>query len=120
MPAGLFAYQPLWRNFFENVTTVQFDHRVLAALLFCLVLAFWWSTRKISAPPRLRVGIHLLLAAMFLQITLGISTLLLVVPTPLAAAHQAGALLLLTASVFVLHEIGQARSEQSAPRRQAI
>lgn len=116
IPAGLFAYEPLWRNFFENVTTIQFDHRVLATLLFGLILTFWWSTRKISAPPRLRIGLHLLLAAACLQVALGISTLLLAVPTTLAAAHQGGALLLLTASVYVLHEIGQVRSEQLTPR----
>jgi cytochrome c oxidase assembly protein subunit 15 len=115
IPAGLFAYEPVWRNFFENLTTVQFDHRVLATLLFGLIVAFWWLTRKISAPRRLRVAIHLLLAAVCLQVTMGIATLLLVVPTALAAAHQGGALLLLTASVFVLHEIGQARSDQLDP-----
>lgn len=112
IPDGLFAYEPMWRNFFENVTTVQFDHRVLATLVFGLILALWWTTRRISAPPRLRAGRHLLLAAACLQVALGISTLLLVVPTALAAAHQGGALLMLTLSVFVLHEIGGARLEQ--------
>jgi cytochrome c oxidase assembly protein subunit 15 len=105
IPAELFAYDPLWRNFFENVATVQFDHRVLAALAFGLILAFWWATRKIKSPTRLRIGLHLLLATACIQVTLGISTLLLVVPTALAAAHQGGALLLLTVSVFVLHQI---------------
>ena len=84
IPEGLFAYAPLWRNFFENVTTVQFDHRVLATLLTALIITFWWSTRHISSPPRLRIGLNLLLAAMCLQVGLGIATLLLVVPTALA------------------------------------
>lgn len=110
VPDGLLAYEPLWRNFFENLTTVQFQHRLLATLVFGLILAFWWATRHVSAPTRLRVGLHLLLGTACLQVALGISTLLLVVPTALAAAHQGGALLLLTASVFVLHEIGEARS----------
>ena len=112
IPDGLLAYEPLWRNFFENVTTVQFDHRVLATLVFGLILVFWWATRRIPAPARLRVGLHLLLATACVQVALGISTLLLVVPTALAAVHQGGALLLLTVSVFVRHEIGTARSEQ--------
>ncbi len=115
IPAGLFAVDPLWRNFFENLTTVQFDHRVLATLLFCSILGFWWTTRHRSSPPRLRVGLHLLLAAASLQVTLGISTLLLVVPTPLAAAHQGGALLLLTVSIFVLHQIGETGADQLTP-----
>jgi cytochrome c oxidase assembly protein subunit 15 len=48
---------------------------------------------------------HLLLAAVVLQVTLGITTLLLYVPVSLAAAHQAGALLLLTAILFLNHRL---------------
>jgi cytochrome c oxidase assembly protein subunit 15 len=40
-----------------------------------------------------------------IQISLGISTLLLVVPLPLAAAHQAGAVLLLTAALWVNYQL---------------
>jgi cytochrome c oxidase assembly protein subunit 15 len=47
----------------------------------------------------------LLLAAAVLQVTLGISTLLLHVPVTLAAAHQGGALVLLTAMLFVNHRM---------------
>jgi cytochrome c oxidase assembly protein subunit 15 len=47
----------------------------------------------------------LLLAALGLQIALGITTLLNTVPIPLAAAHQAGALLVLTAAVLALHSL---------------
>lgn len=116
IPDTLFAYDPTWRNFFENLTTVQFDHRILATLLFVLILVFWWLNRHISSPPRLRIAIHLLLAVACLQVTLGISTLLLVVPTPLGAAHQGGALLLLTVSLFVLHEIrSHRRGTATAP-----
>ena len=117
IPAGLFVYEPWWRNLFENLTMIQFNHRLLATLLFGLVLLFWWVTRNLPAPPRLRIGIHLLLIAACLQIALGISTLLLIVPTALAAAHQGGAVLLLTASLFVSHRIrAQPRaSATSAP-----
>jgi cytochrome c oxidase assembly protein subunit 15 len=45
----------------------------------------------------------LLLAALGLQVSLGIATLVLVVPVPLAAAHQSGAVLLLTATLLALH-----------------
>jgi len=105
IPSGLFVLDPLWRNFFENLTTIQFDHRVLATLLFIVILVFWLTTRDIAAPRRLRIGIHMLLVAVCVQVALGISTLLLVVPIALAAAHQGGAVLLLTASLFVLHQI---------------
>jgi cytochrome c oxidase assembly protein subunit 15 len=43
--------------------------------------------------------------ALALQIALGVSTLLLRVPVPLAAAHQAGALLLFAAALWVSHEL---------------
>ncbi len=42
-----------------------------------------------------------------LQVALGIATLLLVVPIPLAAAHQAGAVLLLTAAIDFRHSCAQ-------------
>ena len=105
IPTGLFELSPVWRNFFENIVTVQFDHRVLATLLFLLVPVFWWMAGKSGPEPRLRTGLHLLLAALALQLTLGISTLLLIVPVALAAAHQAGAVVLLTASIFVNHQL---------------
>jgi cytochrome c oxidase assembly protein subunit 15 len=54
---------------------------------------------------RARIGAHLLLALLAVQITLGICTLLLVVPLPLAAAHQAGALLLFAATLNVVHAL---------------
>lgn len=105
IPVGLFDLSPLWRNFFENIVTVQFDHRVLATLLFLLIPAFWLKAKKLKLEPLARTGSHLLLAALALQITLGISTLLLVVPVALAAAHQAGAILLLTAAIFVSQQL---------------
>lgn len=105
IPNGLFSVFPLWRNFFENIITVQFDHRVLATLLFLIIPVFWFKTRKLELESRANIGIHLLLAALALQITLGISTLLLVVPVSLAAAHQGGAVILLTASLFVSHQL---------------
>ena len=105
IPAGLFEHSPLWRNFFENIITVQFDHRVLATLLFLLIPVFWLKAGKLELQPLARIGSHLLLAALALQITLGISTLLLVVPVALAAAHQAGAIILLTAALFVSQQL---------------
>ena len=107
IPDGLFEMQPIWHNFFENIMTVQFDHRVLATMLFLAVPVFWLKTRKFNLKPTAQIGVHLLLAALALQITLGISTLLLIVPVSLAAAHQAGAVILLTASLFVSHQLRQ-------------
>lgn len=106
VPDGLLELQPAWKNLFENVTTVQFDHRLLATTLFVLVAILWMLGRRETLPSRARVGLHLLLGAVLVQLTLGISTLLLFVPIPLAAAHQAGAVAVLSASLFVSHQLG--------------
>jgi cytochrome c oxidase assembly protein subunit 15 len=105
IPVGLFEQSPLWKNFFGNIVTVQFDHRVMATLLFFIIPAFWWSAKNTKQEIHIKNGLHLLLAALVLQITLGISTLLLVVPVAIAAAHQAGAVVLLTVSIFVSHQL---------------
>jgi len=54
---------------------------------------------------RVRVGTYGLLAMLAVQVTLGILTLVLVVPVPLAALHQAGALLLFAASLHLAHAL---------------
>ncbi len=90
---------PLWRNLFENAATVQFDHRLLALLTFSSVIILWLAGLRQAMPAQLRIGLHLLMATALLQVTLGISTLLLRVPVPLAATHQAGALLLFTVAL---------------------
>ncbi|MGE0621364.1 MAG: COX15/CtaA family protein [Pseudomonadales bacterium] len=104
LPDGLMLMEPVWKNLFENIITVQFNHRVLAMALAAIVVVFWWLARRRTDSPAVRRALDLMLAAMSLQIALGISTLLLVVPVPLAAAHQAGAVLLLTAVLNVAHE----------------
>jgi cytochrome c oxidase assembly protein subunit 15 len=105
VPEAILMQQPAWRNFFENIATVQFDHRLLAILSFLGIVALWLLSLRHSLSAQVRIGLHLLLAAAVLQVTLGISTLLLHVPVTLAAAHQGGALVLLTAMLFVNHRM---------------
>ena len=101
IPKAIFHFEPLWRNFFENIATVQFDHRLLATLVLISGLALWLAARKL--PGALRWRAHLLLGMIGVQIALGISTLLLHVPIALASLHQAGALVLLTLTLYLLH-----------------
>ena len=105
IPEVIFMQTPLWRNFFENIATVQFDHRLLATLVFISVIALWLAARRYSLPAAVKTGLHLMLAAVLLQFGLGISTLLLHVPVSLAATHQAGALLLLTIALYTHHRM---------------
>ena len=99
VPAGLFGSAPWWINPFEDPLTVQFDHRALAILTALAGIVLWLRLRSETAPAATRLWSHVVLAALAVQIVLGIFTLLYVVPIPLAAAHQAGALVLLTASL---------------------
>jgi cytochrome c oxidase assembly protein subunit 15 len=110
IPESLLVQEPLWRNFFENAATVQFDHRVLAITTVLGIVALWLSGRRLTLPGQVRIGMHLLLAAGLLQASLGISTLLLHVPTALASLHQAGALLVFSAALFLYHRMLHSKS----------
>ena len=80
---------------------------LLAALLFFLIPALWLLGRRVALSRNARIGLHLLVLALFIQIALGISTLVLFVPIPLAVAHQGGALALFTLALFVSHQTRQ-------------
>ncbi|HEX5321805.1 MAG TPA: COX15/CtaA family protein [Stellaceae bacterium] len=99
VPADYAALAPFPRNWFENAAAVQFDHRILAMTTAAAIVALWLAARRRSP------ALHALLAAVALQFALGLSTLLLVVPIPLAAAHQAGAVILLTAALVFRHTL---------------
>lgn len=103
VPPGIMTMQPRALNFFDNITTVQFDHRLLAWILALLVPWFWWRTQRSVATRRARVAAHVLLGAIVVQITLGIVTLLEAVPIPIAAAHQAGAVVVFASALFAAH-----------------
>jgi len=107
-PVGMWSQQPWWVNLFENVGTVQFNHRLVAYVLIGVIAAFWWRIRKLALPSDVGAANHLLLAALALQVTLGISTLLLRVPLTLAAAHQGVALLVLSAALYLAHRVRRA------------
>jgi cytochrome c oxidase assembly protein subunit 15 len=103
VPLDYLALQPWYQNLFNNVAAVQFDHRLIAWLLAILVPLFWLRSRSLQLEQGARLACNLLLLVFALQIGLGISTLLMMVPVPLAAAHQAGALTLFATSLWACH-----------------
>jgi heme a synthase len=105
VPEGYAQLQPFMRNWFENVAAVQFDHRLLATTTAAAVLLLWLAGWRAALPRSVRLGLHALFAAAALQFALGVATLLLIVPIPLAAAHQAGAVLLLTTAIVFRHSL---------------
>ena len=107
-PPGLLALEPLWRNLFENMTTVQFDHRWLAIATFVAVVIYWLGARGADFPRRARPAVNALLHTAVLQVVLGVSTLLLAVPVFLGAAHQAVAMLFFTIALYLVHALRRA------------
>ncbi|XP_072883071.1 heme A synthase COX15 isoform X1 [Hemitrygon akajei] len=105
VPDDLLAFSPALRNFFENPTTVQFDHRVLGIASVTAVTILYALSRRMPLSKRTRVALSSLTAMVYMQAALGISTLLLYVPTPLAATHQSGSLALLSLALWLIHEL---------------
>lgn len=106
IPSDLLAFSPTIRNFTENPTTVQFDHRVLGTVSLGLATALMvWSRRGVKLPPRAYLATTALGGMAWMQVGLGISTLLLYVPTALAAMHQSGSLLTLSFAIWLTHEL---------------
>ena len=101
VPPETFMLDPWWSNFFWNVATVQLVHRAIFWLLLILIPLLWWQARRTPA----KIAAHHLLAMFVLQASLGIATLLLAVPIPLAAMHQAGAVLLLATALWTAHSL---------------
>lgn len=100
-PAGLLDMSPIWRNFFDNHLTVQFDHRMGAYVL--LILVFWHAYRAIKTGSiGAKTAIWLALGVSG-QAVLGVLALLFAVPIALGAAHQFGAVLVLGLAVYHLH-----------------
>ena len=116
IPDGLYAGTPAWLDMFEDVTTVQFNHRMFAYVLFVLVSSFAFLVYRSGSGGRARPGVIVLVAALLVQVVLGISTLLLHVPVALGAAHQGGAVVLLTVTLFVSHALVRATPEAARLR----
>ncbi|NKB50363.1 MAG: heme A synthase [Alphaproteobacteria bacterium] len=108
VPAG-YLPAPFYVSPFEDIATIQFHHRVLAIVSLVVAIATWWRSRWIVLVQRARRVANALMIIVCLQVALGISTLVLVVPVSLAAAHQAGAVLLLTATLWLIYELREPR-----------
>jgi cytochrome c oxidase assembly protein subunit 15 len=103
IPDALYAGTPAWLDMFEDITTIQFNHRMFAYVLFVLISCFTVLVFRDGSLGRARPAVTLMMLALLVQLALGISTLLLHVPVSLAAAHQGGAVLLLSTAVYACH-----------------
>ncbi|SCA54866.1 Heme A synthase [Candidatus Terasakiella magnetica] len=98
IPTGLYDQGPWYLNHFENITTVQFQHRVLAIALLVLSIVFYLKNKEIPI-------VKICALVVCLQAVIGIATLLMVVPISLASLHQAGGLLVFTAFTWLNFEV---------------
>ena len=105
VPDGLGVMSPWWTNLFENATTVQFNHRLVAYVLTGLALWHVSTLQARARPPHVRASAVTLLVAVLAQVALGIWTLLAQVPVSLGLAHQAGAMIVFAAALWHLHTL---------------
>jgi len=107
IPDGIAVLDPWYRNVFENLITVQFNHRWLAIATGLLLLVWYLRGRRHFEEPILQRGFKLVGMMVIIQLALGVATLLMQVPVLLGALHQAGALLLFSALLFNLYVLSR-------------
>ena len=113
IPEGILAGIPWYTNFTENTITVQFGHRWLAISTAAAILILWWRERSRAHGGFPRMALHAMAAAVLLQTALGVATVVLVVPVPVAAAHQAGAMILFGAMVTAAFALRRSTGRRS-------
>lgn len=98
---------PVWKNFVEGKSGVQFVHRYLAYVVVGLIMVAWFKARKRPLTGSQRKGVNWLVILVFVQFALGVFTLLLQVPVWLGVLHQVVAFFLLAAMTFTLHRFSK-------------
>lgn len=98
---------PLYKNFIEGKSGVQFVHRILAYVVVIFILMIWFKAKKRSLTKIQLKGINAMVIIMILQFLLGVFTIINQVPVWLGVAHQIGAFLLLATMTFTLHRFSK-------------
>ncbi|VAW20357.1 Heme A synthase, cytochrome oxidase biogenesis protein Cox15-CtaA [hydrothermal vent metagenome] len=107
IPGGLNEMQPGWRNLFENPLAVQFTHRMIAYTIALYAGLLFWLGARANGLADLDGWLKLIAVLIVAQIGLGITTLLLVVPIPLAVAHQVLAFILFGSIIAYLADMSR-------------
>ena len=98
---------PVYKNFIEGKSGVQFVHRILAFVVVGFIISIFVKSKKMRLTSYQFKGINSLLIIVGIQFLLGVFTILLQVPVWLGVAHQIGAFLLLSAMTFTLHRFSK-------------
>jgi heme a synthase len=98
---------PVWKNFVEGKSGVQFVHRYLAYVVVAIIAVIWFKARKMTLTIQQKNGLNILGGLVLLQFVLGIFTLILQVPVWLGVMHQVAAFFLLAVMTFTLHRFSK-------------
>ncbi|MDC8003429.1 COX15/CtaA family protein [Aureisphaera galaxeae] len=99
--------EPVWKNFVEGKSGVQFVHRYLAYVVVILIGVIAYRSRKLTLTNFQNKGVQALVALVIAQFVLGVFTLILQVPLWLGVLHQVMAFFLLAAMTFTLHRFSK-------------
>ena len=102
IPKGLFILTPWYLNIFENITMVQFIHRILGIINLINLLAYCLKIFNLKGLKKIAIYLTYFI---IIQLTLGVLTLVLQVPILLALLHQALAIILLITIVISLKDL---------------
>ncbi len=108
VPTGIVSSNSFLDNITGNQVMVQFLHRTFAFIIFFSVIYLWFTYRKKMLSKNQSRSLNFLLVAVFIQVILGILTLLSQVEITLASLHQIGAFFLFSATIFLLYQFRSA------------
>lgn len=98
---------PVYINFIEGKSGVQFVHRTLAYIVVLFIILIWYKSKKMTLTKMQSMGINALLIMVGVQFLLGVFTIILQVPVWLGVSHQIGAFFLLSIMTFTLHRFSK-------------
>jgi cytochrome c oxidase assembly protein subunit 15 len=106
IPSGLLSQiQPPLMNLIAAPLTVVFIHRWFAFIGLITAIICYWLIQRQKIANDIKFALNLLLTLALLQITLGILVILSNVQIAIALIHQANALLLFSATIFLLNRL---------------
>ncbi|MDG1996187.1 MAG: COX15/CtaA family protein, partial [Emcibacteraceae bacterium] len=104
IPDGMFASGAWYMNMLDNPLTIHFEHRTFAYVVTILAMGLWWELKS-DKSATVRMASYFVLLTILIQFALGVLTIMSMVAIPLAAAHQAGAVVALSAGLFLLNRV---------------
>jgi len=113
IPPELWLMEPFVINFFENMVTVQWIHRVLATILGVMAIGMWIRTYQLNTTFTTKMWILAIFAIVLIQYLIGVFTLIWHVPLWLGVLHQAVAMVLFGVVIGGIHFLNNDSQQKS-------